>query len=836
MMDLSGEADRLGMVIDDLIPMLEKAAAGEDAVAAGADKAAGATNKATAAADKRIAGLEKENQLLKVNLDEQKAQIAALEKSAAAYAAQGAAAKGAAISGSATFNKLDKISQIATPGILKAATWGILGVGGIGYEAIKTYSKLNAELMQSITQAGRNPNSMPFLTQTAIKTAKQTGVGLNDVANMIYRISSATANMNKGYGATNKQLAQMTKQVANLSVLGGIASGAPMEQSARVMGAIANSNLVGLGVNPAKIAAYVNAVTGAGDIRQSELNSALGRGALSVAAAHGMSANSLGAFIDLLTSKGTPGATAGQYARTAITMLASPSAQGARALAMVGIKPGSINELLAGKGGIVAVAQYLHDALSRFNPTAFNVKYKGATGAAGATALLQNWGVGDIPQAVINAWAAGTLGSQSKDTAGFGGKSGTTWLNTLQNLIITKAFGGSKSSATIDAMLNDPAALAGISAAIARNSSAAVYNRDVQKAMNTPQAQFSRMRQSIMADLVSIGKSLTPAAITLGKILTGVADALGKFKILLIPIISTLGVIAGIALTSKLAGLAVGGYRVLGAGYAATSKMWGVLGGGKETGMRSIFTKLGGGGREFQKVYSGVQGKQLAVLEEIAINTRQTAVEAGVGAMGGMGRSGRGFGAVEKKVMRDVEKKALASGKPVTRSLLRGLYKETGVVGSATGKEASVAIESSMARVGEGAVAKGIGSRLLGMGLSGLSGLAGFAGGPIGMMAMSMLMPMAMPLVGKAISGVAGLFSGLFGGGSAPKNTFKPKVVTNLPTNPADVARQILVDKALQASLQNKIANGTATLADYAELNKVSNRLKKNQDSQGKQC
>ena len=823
-------ADSLGVTLQDLVKAISEYRKSLAVTNEEQKVATVTTEESTKALESQAVELEANNRLLA----ERKV---VLQESSVAQEAHNVAT-------TASYGTLNKLSGIATPGILKAATWGVLSIGGIGYEAIKTYSKFNAELTQTITQAGRAPNSLPFLTNMALDVAKKTGVSLNDVANIIYRISSATAGLHGGLGATNNQLAKMTKSVAVLGVLGGVASGAPMEQSARVMGAMMNANLAGVGTSPAAIAAFINATVGAGDVKQSEIISALGRGALPTAAAHGVSAASLGSFIDLLTAMGTPGSTAGQYVKTALTMMTAPSAQGAKALAMLGIQPGDINQLLAGKGGIVAVSEYLKQALSRFNPTAFNVKYKGATGAAGATALLENWGVGDIPKAVIDAWAAGNLKTLGKGTAGFEGKSGTTWLNTLENLIVTKAFGGSKSSATIDAMINSPSLLAGIYASIQKNSSIAVLNRDTQRALSTPQAQFNMMKQTFMADLVNIGKALTPAALKLGKILTDVVGLLSRFKIVLIPLVSMVGVFAGIATVGKLASLAKGAYGVLGAGYAGTSKIWGKIAGkdiegiAKDTVFRDLAKKLGGGGEGFKNVYMNNKQKQLSLLEDIKTNTAITARE---------GMFGGGGGGLEKTALSDVEKKALSEGKPVTKKLLRDLYSKEEGFGKGYSSKAKFAIDESFNKikgiqgdalqsVGKAAISdtekvaatglkRFLPSAIAGFGETGIGGLAemglGFMGGPMGMAITSMLLPMAMPLVGKAISGVAGFFGGLFGGGA--KNTYTPKIATG-PIKPSDLKSQMLGDLAEIQGLQKKVANGTASAKDFQRLNFLSNQ------------
>ena len=500
-------------------------------------------------------------------------QLDYLAKLRVAQIEEAAAAKIGAANYSKFHQTLTRVASTGTPAVLKAATWGTFAVGGIAYEAIKTYTSFNKTLVQSITQAGRPLSSLNFLTNSAMQTSKATGIALNDVADIIYRVSSATAGMNDGFGATNKQVAAMSKQIAVLGVIGNINGGAPMEQSARVMGALMNANLGGTGTDPKKIAAFINAMTGAGDVKQSDVIASLGRGILSTAAAKNISASSVGSYIDVLTSQGVPGSTAGTYAKTALSLLTAPGAQGAKAMAMIGISAGQLNQLLAGKNGITNVAEYLHQQLGKFDASKFNVKYKGQTGIAGATALLQNWGVGNIPKSVIAAWATGKLKDLTAAQLGTteSGPNGTAvsgkdWLSTLQNLIITKAFGGSRSAASVLALSNDPSKVAGIQANINRNMTPEALARSQKIAFNTPAAQFARMKQSIMVDLVKIGKAITPPAIMLGKVFTGLADVITKFK----PVMLGLGIILAKVLftagKAKLAQFGLGVEGLLGAG------------------------------------------------------------------------------------------------------------------------------------------------------------------------------------------------------------------------------------------------------------------------------
>jgi len=811
MADNSKQTSVLTKELTDLIRVMnESAKATEDNTAAtmlGAEE----TEKATGAMKAEIAELR----LLVTSLKEaasatREAAVADEEMATASKAATGEKAK--------TTSILSKISSLGTPEFLKAATWSTLAVGGVAYEAIKNYTQFNAALTQSITQAGRAPGSLPFLTNEAVNIAKNTGIHLTDVANILYRVSSATASWNGGLGATNKQLGQMASQVANLNVLGGVAGGAPSEQSARVIGAIMNANLQGIGTDPKKAAAWVNAAVGGGDIKQSEFISAMGRGLLASLSAHNISASSGASFVDLLTTLGTPGSTAGQYAKTALTLMTAPSAQGSAAMSMIGVSTGQLGALLSGKGGITAAAEYLHQALQRFNPSAFKEttttkdaqgKSVVLTGAAAARAQIEKWATGTIPQKVLDEWTAGKLGSMSAaalgtTTSGANGTavSGAQWLNTLQNLIVTKAYGGSRSSATIDALIMHPGEIAGIQAYIDRNSTEKKLNQDLAIANATPQAQFRRMEQTFMGQMVKLGQEITPTAIKLSKVLLGVVDGLLKMKFVLVPLVTAIGIMGASALVIKGAGVLQGGMRVFGAGAGALSRLYGRIAGPAEegiarTGPAKFFESLSRGTGMFASLQTPADKMNMAADKML----EAAGISKSVGGGGGGNLFKKLFKRGETTALSDAEKAVVGKG-------------ESALAGDAAGFVAKEALPVAE-KVGGGLL-----SRFAGAGLGDLVG--GVVGGPVGAVVMATVGPMLMPYIakgiGSAVGGIGHLFGSLFSSSTPKTPAPKPISVAGVMTGRADLRSEILVAQAQNQGIAAKIAAGTATSADYASF------------------
>jgi hypothetical protein len=459
---------------------------------------------------------------------------------------------------------MSKLEALGTPAIMKAATWTVLGAGGLAYEGIKQYMNFNKLITQTVTQAGVAPSNMGFLSQTAENISKLTGVKLDDVANSLYRVASGTASWNDGLGATKKQLADITTSVTKLQVLGNVPAGAASEQAARVIVALVNSNLKGVGTNPAAAAALINAAVGSGDMRLNDLVPGIGRGVLQSAKANGMSAKDMLSWIALQTSMGTTANVAGNYVKTGINLLANPSAQGVLAEAMIGIKPGEMQGLISSKGGLQAAVAAFNAAVQHFNPSTSFVGYRtnignprpGGTGEQAAINKLETWAVGEMPAAVLKQWQHGGSAASGGLTA-----ANQQWIT---DLILTKAFGGSKQFATIAAITKNPQLLAGIETSIGNKSSQAYYNSSYAIAENTPSQRFDKAMAALTVDLVKAGKVMYPAVI---KVVDGLVWFVGKilsWKPALYEIGVALTAIVGFAALVKAAELGKGAMSIYG--------------------------------------------------------------------------------------------------------------------------------------------------------------------------------------------------------------------------------------------------------------------------------
>ena len=772
---------------------------------------------------------------------------------------------------STTYKNLTKLESFGTPAVLKAGTWGAFALGGVAYEGIKQYMNFDKLMTQSVTQAGINKKELPWLNQTALDIAKKTGVSLTDMADIIYRAASGTASWNDGLGATKTQLKDVVDMVAKLSVVGNIAGGQATEQSSRVLTSLINAGMKDIGQMSNKNAAnynknavekaaeLYNAAIGAGDIKPSELISAMSRGLMQSAKANGMSARDTLAWVDLMTSMGSTGSVAGTKVTTGINQLANPTQQGAKALAIIGIKPGELQKIMSGnatyqgQSGLYGAVLDLRNKIQVMNPFANYPKYKGAGGKQGAINQLESWGVNQITPEFLSRWMAGKLSATDQMFA--------------TSQILTKSFGGSKQFATIATLLENPDKLKGILDYFSTHATKKSLDASIQEGMNTPAVQFNKMIRGFQVDLVEIGKAITPAFLKMGKALLGVVDWLTKTKVVLIPLVTVIGGLIVAAGLSKLAGVLRGGYGLIGGIIKGKNSLFGKLAGeDTTTGRYRTFGRFSKTRNEFTRMadlnaakIAEKQGQDIlkfgGFIDEFGAIVRG---ESRGGGSGGGSLKSKLEKDAEKKLVKEAEQKGLstvekdllnkAGNNVVSKSAIRtaladsklegfgkgygkgakGIIDETfsklnfgrgGLVGDAekvVSKEAPEVLEKVGGRFLGGGLMSGAGD-LLGGGLMSGAGdlLGGVLGGPIGMIAMTALAPMITPMIGKALGGLVNMF-----GGGKPTVTSPNANTTRVKLT---AAQQALQDA--QNQLASDMLSGKDTTKDLQNIAKLQGKI-----------
>ena len=455
------------------------------------------------------------------------------------------------------YTTLGKLESMGTPAVMRAATWSAIGVGGVAYKSVKMYTELNSQMQQVINQAGRPAGELNWLTNTTLDIANKTGATIHDVANAMYRAASGTASWHKGLGATKKELKNLTRAMVDFNVLGNVPSGAQSEQGARILVSLMNANIGKYSQNPRAAAAFVNAVVGAGDIRASEAIAASGKGLFTAAKLNNIDLPSIFAYVDLLTSMGQTGQTAGTYVKSASTLLGqNTSMQGTKALAMIGIAPGMMQNWIREKGLGFAVQQLIQH-MGKFQPLANFPRYAGLEGNAAAEKLFNVWTVNNAPKGFMEHWKAGKLSENEKKF--------------ITGQILTKAYGGSKQMIGVATLLQNPEKFLEFYNRIVSQSTPEVAGAAIKRAENAPGRQLQRLLNEFQTVMIDIGKKITPTVIKAGHWLLKLVEGLTKFKEILIPLVSMMGTIMLMGGASKIAQFGRGVMQT--AGWSATVSM-----------------------------------------------------------------------------------------------------------------------------------------------------------------------------------------------------------------------------------------------------------------------
>jgi TP901 family phage tail tape measure protein len=256
------------------------------------------------------------------------------------------------------------------------------------------------------------------------------------------------------------------------------------------------------------LAAEMNAIVGTGDMRMEELQDALSTGVLPAFVSAGMGIRDYGAALTVMTDRNVPAQVASTRLRTAITMLVPHSKKAEEALEGVGIQGEVLAELMRHKG---------------------------------------------LPTAI--GYLAQHLDQLSKTKA---------------NRVMIEAFGGAKSSSTIETLVENVGELPEKWELIANG--VGKYNSQIKVAEEQPGTQLAKAWSTIQVSLVKLGDELLPAIVpavqkfastfsTVAHIFTGLppdvqAAAVG-FLLLTGPVATGLGYFAGgigraLVLTSKL--------------------------------------------------------------------------------------------------------------------------------------------------------------------------------------------------------------------------------------------------------------------------------------------
>lgn len=351
------------------------------------------------------------------------------------------------------------------------------------YESIKWAQNYQTELVRLRTQAGLTARAMNQVGAAAMKNAAALGTTPTAYLQAAYHPAST--------GMSTRQVISITNYAAMASAM----SGAPLEATTNALTGVMKA--YGYKGSGEHTTALLNAIVGAGNMRYSDLNAALGSGIASVAKTYGVSLTSMGGALARLTDVGTPPAQAGTHLRMALALLGAPTAISAKLLTAAGMGTSQATAASSGMAAALVAA-----GLKTTQVSAALRNNSGAGGIYNALALLHSHLSGLSPE--------------------------------VQGAMISRAFGGGRMGTAIMQLYSNLPQLAFKSHQIGGNATNQRFMSDWSKTTGTLTFQLHRLGGELETLGTKFGNTILPVVTEGVKVFGDFLDIIGKNKALII--------------------------------------------------------------------------------------------------------------------------------------------------------------------------------------------------------------------------------------------------------------------------------------------------------------
>jgi len=305
-----------------------------------------------------------------------------------------------------------------------------------GAESIKAATNFQSAMEKVHTQAGASQASISKLSEQVLNLGKTAQQSPEQLAEALYHLKSV--------GMDDVDAMKALKTATDLAAVGG----ADLEATTNALAGAWRSGIKGA-QSFGQTASTVNAIIGAGNMRMEDFVAAIGTGILPSAKTFGVSLQSVGAGLALMTDEGVPAVDAATRLRMSLSLLGAPSKQANKVLGEIGLTGLQLAEAMRGPQGII-----------------------------GAITLLKS-----------HLDASGLSASR-------------------QAQILSAAFGGGRSSSAILTLVNNLDVLKKKQEQI--NSSTSKYGDAVAKQRQTASAQFAILKSNLDVLSIRLGTALLP--------------------------------------------------------------------------------------------------------------------------------------------------------------------------------------------------------------------------------------------------------------------------------------------------------------------------------------
>jgi hypothetical protein len=381
---------------------------------------------------------------------------------------------------------------------MKLFELGTAGVIGITTDMAVHFQK-SMEMVH--TQAGAPQTEVDALSGKIIDLSNHVATGPNSLADSLYHAESAGFRM-----AAALDIVKASAQGANVG-------NSDLESTTQAVIAVMSSQIDGV-KNASDAMAYLNGIVGIGDMRMQGLTEALSTGILPTFKTAGLTIKDFGAALAVLTDNATPPVEAATRLRMTVALLAAPSGAASKALQAVGFSAAQANAALAHRSELEQYGVHLSQLSA------------------------------DLRQPNGLLVALEDLKSHLND-------SGLT--ATEQAAVITRAFGGGRSSGAIQTLLEELDKLKSKYGDL--GASASKFGGDVAANQKTMDYQLKQAKASSEALSIALGQGLAPAETEVLNALTPLLQDMAAFTKAHQDVTSAVllgaGALGGLALTIK---------------------------------------------------------------------------------------------------------------------------------------------------------------------------------------------------------------------------------------------------------------------------------------------
>jgi TP901 family phage tail tape measure protein len=375
-----------------------------------------------------------------------------------------AARSGAAAKDSAT--KQDAAAAISGSAMAKLGKATTLGALGVGAASIYMAAHFEASTTRLLTQAGATEKQVAQMRKGILGMAGVVGQSPEHLSESLYHVVSSMNAVLPAAHRTTEELA-----IQKIAAEGAAVGHTNLEETTYALASAMNA--LGLRAGAAeKTMGTLNAIVGSGDMTMGDLLAALKSGVIPAARTFGVSLESMGSALSVMGDEGMRGAQAGTRLRMSLALLAAPSGKAAEYLQALGMSGAEVK----------ARTEAMTDALDKagLKTTTLGEDLRKPDGLAVAFKDLKD-----------HLEASGLSATQASE-------------------VISKAFGGGRSSAAIELMVNSVGRLESKYNQIQRTTAA--FNKDWEERQKNAGFQAEQLEDTVKSLGVSIGTDLLPDA------------------------------------------------------------------------------------------------------------------------------------------------------------------------------------------------------------------------------------------------------------------------------------------------------------------------------------